>query len=400
MRARARDLLQDLERFPEFGKGVVERRGREANDVRFPEIRHHAPCPQRQRDRLRLGVLERDVAAAPRRFARSADTKPEPGQLRIRGANDEVGHGDRFFADAIDPRCLDRLQRAVDRRHAQDRGRPDLQRRCAHPGKKFVGHLEHAFLVHAPPSREPGIDHAGLVEMAAVQVKSRNRAGAGVEPFVVTPAGEIRAPLIERVRENADGMREVEADGDVVLARGAADFFKVEELPRGVNDRGEKRHLQLGIFQRFDDPVFVEKTRVARRHDHDVFVRIESAEPKMTAQRITIGRKTMGIDQHLGAFRLRPVERGQELVQVDRHRVGDRDLVAGGADQPGDALGERFRHREPGRIAVEPAGDPAGLPLLKHAQQGALGVAREKTERVAVEVNSTLGRIKTVTELA
>ncbi len=87
-------------------------------------------------------------------------------------------------------------------------------------------------------------------------------------------------------------------------------------------------------------------------------------------------------------------------MEVDRHGVGDRDFIAGRADQFRDPLGERFRHREPGGIAVEPAGDAAGFPLFEDAEERALGIARQQAKRISVEINSPLGRIETFAKCA
>ena len=81
-------------------------------------------------------------------------------------------------------------------------------------------------------------------------------------------------------------------------------------------------------------------------------------------------------------------------MQVHRRRVGDRHFVRLGANQFRNTSGERFRHREPRNITVEPPADPAGFPLVQDSRQALLRVAAEKPERVAIEVDLVFRHIE------
>ena len=81
------------------------------------------------------------------------------------------------------------VERAVDGGHAQDRGRADLQGGRAVGGIEFAAHVEHAFLVGAPPTGQAR--RAACV--ARVEIQAARRAGTGVEVFVVAPEREVHA---------------------------------------------------------------------------------------------------------------------------------------------------------------------------------------------------------------
>ena len=72
--------------------------------------------------------------------------------------------------------------------------------------------------------------------VALVDERARDRAGSGVEIFVGTPDGEIDVPIVQRERNVAGRMREIDPDDDAVLLRRGRDFLDVEQLA------GEKIH--------------------------------------------------------------------------------------------------------------------------------------------------------------
>ena len=92
----------------------------------------------------------------------------------------------------------------------------------------------------------------------------------------------------------------------------------------------------------------------------------------------------------------RLVESGDEGMQIDGRARRDDHLVRLRADKRGHQCAEVFGEREPRRIGIQPRLDAERFPFLQHAHQRPLRIAREKTERVAVQIDRARLGVETV----
>ncbi len=81
--------------------------------------------------------------------------------------------------------------------------------------------------------------------MPLVYEAAGNRAGAGIQILVGTPHGEIDAPVVQRQRQVADGMRQVETDDRTGSLSRACDAGAVEGLAGAVLHAGPQHQGQL-----------------------------------------------------------------------------------------------------------------------------------------------------------
>src|SRR5436309_585864 len=71
-------------------------------------------------------------------------------------------------------------------------------------------HLEAAVRVVAPPAGKAG--ERGVPAVPRVHETAPHSPRAGVEVFVGAPDGEVHVPVVERQRNIADGVRQVQTD--------------------------------------------------------------------------------------------------------------------------------------------------------------------------------------------
>src|SRR5690242_14803228 len=107
---------------------------------------------------------------------------------------------------------MEEAQRAVQRSGAEHRGCTYLPRSGGRRGCKRWRHVELALLVAAPPAGESGPKRM----VALVDIQTADRAGSGVQILVGAPDGEVDVPLVQTMRNAADGVRAVEPDHHVV----------------------------------------------------------------------------------------------------------------------------------------------------------------------------------------
>src|SRR6266478_5069291 len=72
--------------------------------------------------------------------------------------------------------------------------------------------------------------------MTLMHERTGDCTGAGVQIFVRTPDRKIDIPIVERERDVANRVREIETDSDTVFLRCGRDFFDIQQLT------GEKVH--------------------------------------------------------------------------------------------------------------------------------------------------------------
>ena len=113
---------------------------------------------------------------------------------------------------------------------------------------------------------------------------------------------------------------------------------------------------------------------------------------------VEVGRKVVALGEDDAARgRIAALQRrrgAQRLEAVDRGRVADADLARRGADQAGDLVADAAREIDP--AGAVPAPDQALAPLAGgDLCQAGRGPARQRAERVAVEVDRRLRAART-----
>src|SRR5215213_1196944 len=116
---------------------------------------------------------------------------------------------------------------------------------------------------------------------------------------------------------------------------------------------------------------------------------IATMEVDQTLECVNIGREVERGGHDLSPSAMRAVKGSGEGVLVDRRRAGDDDRLRLSPDQRHKERPQILAEGEPGRIRAEPAVDTERLPLLERAQRLGLGVAREDSQRVPIEVDAS-----------
>src|SRR5579862_2465204 len=117
---------------------------------------------------------------------------------------------------------------------------------------------------------------------------------------------------------------------------------------------------------------------------------IEFVETQLALQRIEVGRKVEGVGQNDAAFRRRPIETRQQLMDIDCYRSRRNDLAWPGADEGCQPRAQSLGIVEPGPLSMGPAVYRVGLPLIEGFEQNPLGSLRCKAEGVAIQINRIL----------
>ena len=112
---------------------------------------------------------------------------------------------------------------------------------------------------------------------------------------------------------------------------------------------------------------------------------------------VEIGREVVGLADDDGARRIagrRDLQcDGQDLEEIDRRRVGDDDLAGRGPDQRRERVADAARRVDP--AGVVPAADQPAPPFARHRVGESRGRrARQRAERIAVEVDEAVGQVE------
>jgi len=136
-------------------------------------------------------------------------------------------------------------------------------------GDEIEEHVEHFTLIDAEPAGDEGFE----IEVFLVDVEEAGAAGAAIEIFVAAPEGEVDVPVVEMVRDGADGMGAVKADEDAFFVGFFGQQGHIEELAAAKHHRGEKGDGD-SIGHVFDDLVVVQGFAVGGGDQDEVVGRV------------------------------------------------------------------------------------------------------------------------------
>ena len=125
---------------------------------------------------------------------------------------------------------------------------------------------------HAPPTRQTGRTSV----VTRMQKQSADRAGTGIEVFVIAPEGEIDPVGFEGVRHRADAVGEIPAHQNAPGAGGGGQGGHVQELPAHIEHARQDQHLHL-IGQHRQNVLLAHGKPVARTHPTQVGGRVGAA---------------------------------------------------------------------------------------------------------------------------
>ena len=118
-----------------------------------------------------------------------------------------------------------------------------------------------------------------------------------------------------------------------------------------------------------------------------------------TADHVEIGREVVAVRDDRPAVGTQTKGRDGNLERIDRGRVADEDLVGTRPDERRETRAERHRLVPP--IRLHPAADQPVAPLELEGVAYAGGrPARQRPQRVAVEIDDTGGQVELVSEVA
>ena len=207
------------------------------------------------------------------------------------------------------------------------------------------------------------------------------RARSAVEIFIAASERQVAAVSGDVKRHRPSAVRQVpQRQGAGLMRRGVE---RRHVVPRGalIVDMGQEQHRDLTV-ERLRDLGPGDGLHPQSRH-----------QPGKAVRGIEVGREIAFLGQQDRPARTRTHCRGEQLEQGDRGRIGDQQLVRGGADD----------RREPGRdpprrahpIMLVPAGDEVSAPLHLSDLRKALGRRRgEGAQGIAVEVDDARRKAK------
>ena len=233
----------------------------------------------------------------------------------------------------------------------------------------------------APPAGERRLH----VAVPVGHVQASHGTGAGVEVLVGAPHAEVDARVVKGVGHCADGMGEVDAEDDVVLASRPAQATEVEPLAAPVEHGRQERQPDGRVGHRLGDVGLLDRPAVGGLDDAEVRRRIAAQAAQLGGQGVAVGGEGQLVDE--GRLARRPgQERRQQGVEVHRRRVRGDDRFVRGANEVGEAVAEAFAVLEPRRVGRRPAPDPVRPPLFQRPLEGLGGGAPHGAKGVAVEV--------------
>ena len=140
---------------------------------------------------------------------------------------------------------IEDCKRGTERGHGQDRGIAQLPgvRRPHRQEFRLELHAKARCRVVATPTGKPRKLAVGRV--ALVDERAGDRARPGVEIFVGTPDGEVDVPIVQRERDIAGCMCQIDPDDATALLRQSRSSRDIEELAGEKIYSGEKNERDL-----------------------------------------------------------------------------------------------------------------------------------------------------------
>ena len=375
--------------------GVVQRRRRNPDHVGLAPVAQHAVAGQ-VAEQVAAGLAaaqaaaadhpQRQLAAALGRIGRGHDVEGA-GQARADQLFQVAGQAQGFLAQGAHADPIEQLQRRAQGRQPQHRRIAELPALGARGRHEIRTHQEPAGGIVAPPAGEA---RQLAARMALVDEAAGDRAGAGVEVFVMAPHREIRAAVVQAEFQVADAVGEVEAAQRALRVRQPRDLAQVEGLAAAVlHARPQHQRQARAVLgdRALDARHRNQAAGLVGRHFDQVGVRVEAVEGDLRSHRVAVGRKSAGLDQHRRALAGRPVEADHHQVQVGGERVHRDHLRRFGADQARERFAHQFVVGHPLGLAGEMAFDRLGRPLVHHIVDAGARAARLQAERVADEIS-------------
>src|SRR6185436_14960501 len=187
---------------------------------------------------------------------------------------------------------------------------------------------------------------------AAVHEAAADGAGPRIEILVAAPDSEVWRVAMQRERDIADRVSEIEADRAAVPPCRARELADVEPLAAQVLHAGQEDQrdtVALALEQRVE-PLPVELERAAPGTELEQGVAgVEPVEPQLRLHGVAIGRERVALDQNLEAALGRAEEAHEHQMQVHGERVHRNDFVRLRTDELRERSAEAF-------VIVEPTG--------------------------------------------
>ncbi len=228
--------------------------------------------------------------------------------------------------------------------HPEQRVIADLPAGGAAVRPERLRHLEARVEVVAPPAGQP---RRCAVEVALVHEGAGCRAGPSVQVLVRAPGREIRVPVVQRERQVADRVREVETGDRADAMRGRRRVPRCRGAGRSGTGRPAAGRARAATPRRSISATMSScrsSCSPARGADLDQDAcRIAAVPADLRRDRITVRRKRALLDQDHVPLARRAVEARHQEVQVDRERVHHDRLRAASPRQapPRSARGAR-----------------------------------------------------------
>ena len=196
------------------------------------------------------------------------------------------------------------------------------------------------------------------------------------------------------------------ADGEIRIGAGHIDRKRARRMGEIPDDErahahapcGQRRHvmpaagaiIDLGHHHRRDRRI----DRIRHRFGRDD-PQLMSATQRFQQpfRHVEIGREIAAVGQDDGAIRIEIERGGQRLIDLDRQRIAHHHAAGRRTDQPAHPVTNAARHRHPAGI-VPGADQPAAPFAPDRLGEALLNPARQRPERIAVEINHPRGQIE------
>ena len=271
--------------------------------------------------------------------------------------------------------ALVRVERGFERRHRQH-----LRRRAKH-GPDSLGARKAVFEAEGRGVSEPAGE--GLVDrrkMAFGDVDMRGRAGSAIEKLVAAAHREIGARLIQAQFDRPRGVRKIPNDQRAVGLRRSGHRRHVLDLRRAIVDMGKFDDRSVGI----DRACHVVRRLVADR---------EAEHSRHAVDDMIVRREVAAFREDDLAVRPHARRGDEQLEQIDRDRVGHRDLKRRRAEQRRELCPDAAGRFIP--ACLVPGADEAVAPFAFHdAFDMPRHVRRQRAERIAVEIVDAFGKVE------
>ena len=238
----------------------------------------------------------------------------------------------------------------------------------------------------AHPARQR-LPEAGGV--ARVRPDEGRRARAAVQVLVAAADGEVGLRGMQIDRHRAGAVRQVPDGQGAGVVRGAREGGHVVHAAAAVVDVSQHQQRDVAAPEAFPERLVLEQLEPP------------AVLPAHALGDVEVGREVAAFgDDHAARRRVLAHDlrrRRQHLVEIDRGRVGDDQLVLARPDERGDLVADALRQVDPaGRV---PAADQALAPFaLEHLGDPRRGDARQHAERIAVEIDQPLGHDELVAQ--